>query len=795
MTRQSIVDSPSNHRRYGEWVISARISIIVAAIIASIVAASGIMSLNLVTDYRAFFEKDNPELQAYNLLESTYEKSDNVLFMIVPDDRNATSQQALAAALWLTEHSWQIPFGSRVDSISNFPAMSSDRDGLVVRNLVTPEIIGDEAKRQEILDIALADPRLAGNLIARDGRVSAVNVTIKLPDDNNAESIASVADHARNLVVEAREKFPGIDFRLVGTVIINQTFTEASIATMGTVLPASLVVMALIIWFLTRGLASVVAIGAVVVLSVVATMGLAGWTGIPFSSATSATPIIVLTLAVANCLHVLVTVQERIGAGDSCADAVIRSIEVNLYPVFLASLTTAIGFLMINFSEVPLYRHLGTLVAIGTSVSFLLSVSFLPALISLLPIKAHHADQGRFSIAAISEMTIRHRTTLLWGSILVVVGLSAAVPQNELNDVVTNFFEEDVQLRKDTDFLDENLSGNTVIEYSISANGPGEIADPIFLQDVATFADWFRVQPETRHVLVLSDTFRQLNKSMHDDKPESYRIPENRNLASQFLLLYELSLPFGLDLNNRIDVAKSSTRMTVTARTLSTDELLELDARAKSWLEGNAPSFSEVHSSGPALMFAHIGDRNIRAMLVGTVIAFLCIAVILILAFRSLRIGLMSLVANFVPGLMAFGMWGMMVGEVGLALSVVLAMTIGIVVDDSVHFLCKYLHARRHLHRDPEDSVRYAFRTVGRALYSTTAILTAGFLILGFSDFLPTGQMGQLTAIVIALALICDFLLLPPLLLMIDRQPKGRNMVNSGQIESSKTVAHGSDTS
>ncbi|MCY4050608.1 MAG: MMPL family transporter [Gammaproteobacteria bacterium] len=776
-----MVQARSFPMRFGKWVVYARIYIIAAVMIASIVAASGIISLTIVTDYRAFFEKGNPELQAFDLLEDTYEKSDNVLFMIVPDDRNATSEQALAAALWLTERSWQIPFGSRVDSISNFQTMSSDGDGLVVVDLVDPELIGDATRRQQILDTALEDPRLAGNLIAHDGAVSAVNVTIKLPDDNNAESIASVADHARRLTIEAKEAFPGIDFRVVGTVILNQTYTEATIATMSNVFPASLVIMILIIWFFTRGFASMVSVGTVVILSVAATMGIAGWIGIPFSSATSATPVIVLTLSVAHCLHILVTVQECIGVGDTRKDAVMRSIEVNLYPIFLASVTTAIGFLMINFSEVPLYRHLGTSVAIGSIISFLLSVSFLPGLLLLLPVKPRHSGESRFGIAAVSEMTIRHKTTFLWGSILVVVVLSAAIPQNELNDVITNFFDESVQLRKDIDFLDENLSGNTVIEYSIAANGPGEISDPVFLEDLDTFADWFRAQPETRHVLVLSDTFLKLNKSMHDEKPEAYRIPENRDLASQFLLLYELSLPFGLDLNNRIDIAKSATRMTVTARTLSTNELLELDARAKSWLKENTPSFSEVYSSGPALMFAHIGDRNIRAMLVGTAISFLCIALLLVSAFRSLRIGLMSLVANFVPGLMAFGLWGMMVGEIGLALSVVLAMTIGIVVDDSVHFLCKYLHARRHLHYDPEDSIRFAFQTVGRALFSTTVILTAGFLVLGLSSFQPTEQMGQLTAIVIALALICDFLFLPPLLLLIDRQPKQSSKIGKLQ--------------
>ncbi|MYD78757.1 MAG: MMPL family transporter, partial [Gammaproteobacteria bacterium] len=213
--------------------------------------------------------------------------------------------------------------------------------------------------------------------------------------------------------------------------------------------------------------------------------------------------------------------------------------------------------------------------------------------------------------------------------------------------------------------------------------------------------------------------------------------------------------------------------MTVTTQTLSSDALLELDARAKSWVVSNTQSFSEFQSSGFSLMFAHIGHRNIRAMITGTVIAFLGVSLILIFAFRSLRIGLVSLLSNFVPGFMAFGVWGLVVGEVGIALSVVMAMTIGIVVDDTVHFLSKYLHAKRELALDSQDAVRYAFRTVGRALYATTVILVAGFLFLGMSDFFPASQMGRLTSIMIMLALVVDFLFLPPLLMLIDRKRAG----------------------
>ena len=757
--------------RYAQWVVSARWPIVAVALVLVAVAAGGALFLEFSTNYRVFFAKDNPELLALESIENNYSKNDNVLLLIDPEDRDATSERALASAVWLTERAWQTPFSTRVDSIANFQHTTADGDDLLVSDLVDPAKLGDAKERARIRAVALADPRLAGSLLARDAGASAVNVTVELPEEDEAFRISEVAEFVDALASEAEERFPGIDVRLAGTVIINHAFSQASIDSQKVFLPASLAIMAVVLWTLTRRLAGVVATGLVIVFSVLAAMGLGGWAGLPFTPPVAPAPTIVLMVAVASCSHLLATLLQRQRAGDAKDAAIVESLRVNLYPILLASLTTAVGFLTLNFSEVPPYRHLGTYVAFGVVSSFLLSITFLPALLSIVPIRAPAGGGSEPPImATVVEFVVRRRTALLWGSAAVVLALAAAIPRNELNDVLLHFFDESVELRRDTDFLDERLSGNTVLEYSLVSPEPGGIADPAYLAELSAFADWFRSQPETRHVTVVSDTFRELNRNMHGDDPTAYRLPANRELASQYLLLYELSLPFGLDLNHRIDVSKSATRMTVTAKTLSSKEVLALNARAMEWLQDNAAHVVRVDSAGPALMFAQIGQRNIRAMLLGTAIAFLGVSAVLVFALRSLRIGLVSLVPNFVPGVMGFGIWGLTVGEVGLSLSVVLAMTIGIVVDDTVHFLSKYRRARREHGYSPEDAVRHALQTVGRAIFTTSAVLVAGFLILVLSPFVPTASVGLLTALIIALALVADLVLLPPLLMAVDRR-------------------------
>ena len=173
-------------------------------------------------------------------------------------------------------------------------------------------------------------------------------------------------------------------------------------------------------------------------------------------------------------------------------------------------------------------------------------------------------------------------------------------------------------------------------------------------------------------------------------------------------------------------------------------------------------------ATGPMMMFAFISKKNINSMLVGTTLAIFAIALVLIFAMRSIKYGTISLIPNLVPAILGFGVWGIFVGQIGLGLSIVTGMTLGIVVDDTVHFMSKYLRAKREKGLNSEDAVRYAFTTVGTALFVTTVILVAGFGILSQSSFDLNSSMGKLTVITTTFALIADFLLLPTVLMRVE---------------------------
>jgi predicted RND superfamily exporter protein len=758
-------------KTYGEWLVRWRYAVLVLVLVLVAAAASGIRFLTFKTDYRVFFSSDNPQLQAFEQLQNTYTKTDNVLFVVAPKHGDVFTPETLASIIELTEDAWQIPYSIRVDSLTNYQHTEAHGDELIVDDLV-PEAEGlDASALERIRDIALHEPLLRNRLISANGSVAGVNVTIQLPDpdEQTGEEVATVTDFARDMVRELRAARPDLDVYLTGMVVMNNSFPEVILHDQRTLVPMMFAVVLITLILLLRSIPATVATFLVIVFSVLSAMGLAGWAGVALTPPSATSPTIILTLAVADCVHVLISFLHAMRRGLDRTTAMVESLRINLQPVMLTSLTTAIGFLSMNFSDAPPFRDLGNIVATGVMLAFLISVSFLPALMLVLPVAVKPGALHRSRLMdRFADTVVARRTFLFYGMGFIVLMLVVFIPRNELNDEFIKYFDRSVPFRTATDFSSTHLTGIYTIDYSLSAGESGGISNPEFLRAVDEFARWYEQQPEVLHVNTLTDVMKRLNRNMHADEPRWYRLPEERNLSAQYLLLYEMSLPYGLDLNNQIDVDKSATRLTVTVKNISSNEMLALEERAQRWLHENAPGMQATGAS-PSVMFAHIGHRNIKSMLTGTTVALVLISLILIVALRSVKIGLISLVPNLTPAAMSFGLWGLLVGEVGLGLSIVTGMTLGIVVDDTVHFLSKYLRARREQQLTSPDAVRYAFASVGTALWVTSLVLIAGFLVLTLSPFKLNADMGLLTAITIAFALAADFLFLPPLIMKVDK--------------------------
>ncbi|EJG1029856.1 MMPL family transporter [Vibrio parahaemolyticus] len=760
------------HQGIGLGKIPTKYSLLVllATIFLIIVATIGGKNLYFRGDYDIFFDGTNKQLLAFDEIQTTFAKTDNLAIVIAPEDGDIFTPQTLSLIQKITVDAWQVPYSSRVDSIANYQHTEAFDDDLLVEDLLYSEYELTPERISKVKSIALSEPVLKSALVSEKGDVTVVNITVQLPEMDKTAEVEEVVSSINAMIDRYQRAYPDVTFHKAGIIAMNHAFMTAAQDDSSTLVPTMLVVILVFLTIMLGSILSVIATLIVIIGSVMATMGISGWAGMFLSTATVNVPTLIMTLAVADCVHVIAAMRQSMKNGFTKAQSIERSIALNFVPILITSVTTAIGFLMMNMSDSPVLRDFGNLSALGVMVACFLSVTLLPALLKLLPIhvKMETSQDQKHVMDHLGDFVVSQRRALLPLSVAVIVVCASLIPLNKVNDESVEYFGQRNEFRQAADFMEERISGMTNISIAIKTNESQGIAAPDFLNTIGEFSSWLRDQPETDHVATLADVYKRLNKNMHGDDEAYYLFPQERELAAQYLLLYEMSLPYGLDLNNQINVDKSSIKMVLTVANLGSVELVDLENRIYQWFAEHAPQYQVVASS-PSLMFAHIGETNMASMLSTLPITLVLISALLIFALRSVRLGLISLMPNIAPAVIGFGLWALISGEINLGLSVVVTLTLGIVVDDAVHFLSKYQRARRE-GQTAEQAVRYAFHTVGRALWITTVVLVAGFSVLAMSSFRLNADMGQLSAIVIFIALVVDFLFLPTLLMLFDKK-------------------------
>ncbi|AWB66540.1 RND transporter [Saccharobesus litoralis] len=728
----------------------------------------GAGNLTFRGDYKVFFGEENPQLQGFEAMQKTFNKNDNVSIIIAPKSGNVFEPEVLELVYNITDEAWQTPYSTRIDSITNYQHTEAEDDDLLVEDLLLDPADLTAEKIAKIKAVSTNEPMLVNRLISPSGHVTMINVTVQMPEKNKNEEVIEVSSFTRDIVTKYKASHPNIDFHLAGIVMMNNSFLEEAINDSKTLVPFMYITILVMLTVFLRSFLGMISTLLVVLLSIIATLGGAGWAGFYMSTPTVNVPVLVMTLAVADCVHIIASMNYNLRQGMKKIDAITQSLEINIGPVFITSATTAIGFLTFNFSDVPPLRDLGNMVAWGVMLAFILSVAVLPALLKILPVRIPKQTESTGAMEKFGEWVIAKRTPVLVISTIIIVAVTSLVPLNQTNDIAVDYFDQRVAFRQASDFMDENLMGVSSVDFEIDSGEENGVNKPEYLKTLSDFTQWLRGQEVVDHVYTLSDTFKNLNKNMHGDDKAYYTIPEDHELAAQYLLMYEMSLPYGLDLNNQLNIDKSAVRVTVTMDNIGSKEVIAMENAVLDWFATNAPQY-KVTAASPTLMFGHIGERNMSSMLIGTTVAMVLISLLLVFALRSVKLGVISLLPNMIPAGMGFGFWALYSGNVNLGLSVVVSMSLGIVVDDTVHFLAKYKRARVS-GKTAEDAVRYAFASVGRALWITTLVLATGFMVLAQSAFALNGNMGLLTALIILIALIIDFLFLPAFLILTDKK-------------------------
>ncbi|MDG9667250.1 efflux RND transporter permease subunit [Hahella sp. CR1] len=753
-------------------IIAAPKRVIAFLLLMPVLLSPGLQYIKFNDDYRVYFSKDNVDLVAWENLLDTYSRTDPLIVTVeATQGADLFSPEVMEAVQRLTEELWQVDFVTRVDSITNFQHIEADAEEILVEDLVVPEKLHNPGYLSSRRTIAESEPRIKDRMLSSDGKVTAIYLQLMIPDKENA--IAEAAAKVRSIRDGYEQRYANLDIRLGGIVMLNAAFDEYARADMATLFPLMFLIFMVIMALLFRSWKVTLCIVFSTILTVFSAFGVTGFLGIEFSPHSSIAPHVILTISVAVGIHVALSYLFGRARYPGRDDAVKHTLQQNIYPVTLTSLTTGIGFLSMLYSDVPPFQHLGVMCALGVLFAYINSMILIPASMMLMNIQR---DQSATSVIsqlckALGEFLVRRKALVA----VVFLGLMSAplygLRYFTIDDHPVKMFEKGTEFRDDADFIDQRLAGTTTIHFSLDTGVEQGISDPVFLQDAEAFKQHLLDDPMINHVASLTDTLKRVNKSLHNGDQAFYKTADSQEANAQALLFYEANLPFGQEINNEINIAKSSTRMIATISSSSSSEIINLVDRTHQWLQDNVHSFKSRGVS-VLVMFSYMIERLADNMIINAALATVLIGLVLTLTLGSVRLGLISMAPNLAPILVAFGVWSLCGGSLDFAAVLIFAMTLGVVVDDTVHFISKYLRLTRDQGMTPNEAVVETFRSIGPALLISTVVLSVGFLAFSLSHFHMNVTLGIMSSLTFLIALIFDFIMLPLLLLAFGPKPK-----------------------
>lgn len=738
------------------------------------IAMMGLPKIKVLADYKSFISPDYPGLIQLEEIEEIFSDNHNLLIAVAPKDGVIFKPDTIKLIQKVTAESWQLPYASRVDSISNYQHTEVDGDDLIVSDLFPEADAIDVDLLARGKKITAREPQLVNNLISKQQHVSVVSVTFQVPDDVGSTVVNREIITAVNVLLEGyRVVFPDTEFYITGVLTIDDSLGRYIEQDGQTLIPAMLLLMAVVLLIMTRSFTGMFCAAIVVIFTGITTLGLLGWGGLKIDPGSSISPIVIMTLAVADSIHIIEGMQKAMRRGEDKISAIKQSLQDNMMPVFLTSITTVMGVTTFTFTDMPPLQRLGLIVACGVSLAFIMSVSLLPALLAILPMKVATVREKTTTdyYQVVGRFSIKHYKVILVSALVISTLLISLAPLNRFNDSPSAMLAKYTPEGQAVEFYEENVSGVIKMDVAIFGGEPGAVNQLDFLNTLDNFVSWLRASPDIDHVFTLTDTLKRLNQNMHGDDPAWYRLPDSQELAAQYLLLYEMSLPYGLDLSNQLDIEKSALRMTLVLDNSDSEKNVKNMRAIEAWFASHAPQYEVVVTGTTALMSQLSYVEMIPGMMRGGIIAILMVSVVLFIALRSVKLGLVGMLANMTPMAVGYGLWYLLNGQVNFIVASVAGVCLGVVVDFAVHFLSKYQRERR-LGESTEQSILNTFQKTGRPLWTTMLVLVAGFWLLMLSPISMNFSMGCLTGIILILALVFDFIVLPALLMMLDRKPR-----------------------
>jgi predicted RND superfamily exporter protein len=731
----------------------------------------GTTKLTFNPDMETFFPESHPATALNSEIDETFLPTDNMVIAINGKGESIFNRDTLNLIENLTQKAWETPFSIRVDSLTNFSYVKSEDDDLIVEPFIENALYLDDKFLKEREQLVEDEESIYGFLISEDKETTIISIVIDPPQPNKELNLITTVEFILKFLEEARANHPELDIRLTGNPYQEYISPKMVQAEMPVVFPLMLFLIFISIFLLVRSLAAVISTFAVIFLAIGSTFGSIGLMGNALNQMVITFPILIITLALADCIHLFSIYFQQRTQGKTSEESMRRSLELNLQPLFLTTVTTCIGFLSFNILEVEPLRDLGNGISVGVFLAFVFTILFVAPVISFLKIKTPNATQTQTNFARkIAQLSLSRGKIFIWLVPAVCFLLISLIPLNELDDNPTQMYSDRyTSFGPDTLWLDEKLGVTFPVSFMADSKN-GSVSNPDFLKSLDKFSIWLEEQDEVNHVTSLARTMKTLNKSMHGDDMSWKIIPDDQELSSQYLFFYEMSLPMGLDLNSSISQDRGSTKISATLKDMSGNEYLAFNEKVNAYLDKNGLSSIISEPAGFRVVFSHMNRVIVNSLLFGVAIGLTMITLIIGFFFRSRLFGFLSSFPNILPIGSAFGIWAILHGEVSFMVSVGMGSTLGIIVDFTVHLLSKYDLARTELGKNPEEAIYFSFESVGFALIVMTIVLSMGFAVLHMVNFIPLHHFAQFSIIAFIVALLIDFFLFPNLLVKFDKR-------------------------
>jgi predicted RND superfamily exporter protein len=757
--------------RYSAWVIRWRVPVIVVvlAIVAALAAFAGRVTFD--TNYRIWFEENDPYLVAYDRFVREF-GSDDAFVVAFKDDNGILQRKPIEALQRLTERIWHVTDVIRVDSITNFQATRATPDGIAIAEMFPAGTPVTEQALRSAADYIDREPLISGALISSDGKVAVIRGRFA-PNATQSDLPGKVHAQLTKILDEETAK-SGYRFHIAGGPITDAAFNQVAQGDMGRLMPILLLVLVGVLggmFFSSWGVLIPLGTAGLTIASV---MGLNGLLGFKLNAITASSPQLLLGITVAATMHLFATFIERRAAGDTPPEAARHSLEHNFGPIFLTTVPTALGFFSFMVGSIVPVSRLGFIAGTGSLIMMLLAITIVPALLSYCPTRAHRALPQRFHFsrlfAGLGRIAIAHpkRTIVAW---LAAAALFAAfTPFLVVDSNPVRYFKPGHWFRDSVDFLQQQGSGASGYEIVVRGTRPETIKTVDYMQDLDRFSQYLRhsAPGDFRNVYSLSSILRSMNRALHGDDPDYYRLPDTDEAIAQYLLLYSLSVPVGMDINDRMNVDNSATRITIVRPVVSTRTSRENIDQIVQWAEHNLKHV-KVEFTGRDVLYTNMGNNVTESLIDSLKFDVLTIVPLLFLMFRSFYAGAISVAANVGPLVIIIGL----MSATGIMLDVgtlmVASLGLGIAIDDTVHLLAQFYRHRRE-GAGAAEAVTHTLAEVGTPAAVTTLALMMSFLVFLGADFMPNFYFGILISLVVLLALIADLTLTPAMLYWIYRK-------------------------